>query len=87
MPKLFSRLSSYATVPLSRYRRLSDEQKAYIADVDLTKGLTQAEALVRQAKWGKNVLPGKKRSPILLFLGFLWGPMPIGEAIFGACSP
>jgi H+-transporting ATPase len=31
----------------------------------------------RRAQWGFNELPEKKRSPLLIFLSYFWGPMPI----------
>jgi len=31
----------------------------------------------RQLEWGYNELPEKKRHPLLVFLSYFWGPMPI----------
>jgi magnesium-transporting ATPase (P-type) len=44
---------------------------------DPKMGLSSTEVLNRQREFGKNELPEKKISPILQFLSYLWGPMPI----------
>jgi H+-transporting ATPase len=40
-------------------------------------GLSKAEAQKRLEKYGYNELPEKERSPILKFLSYFWGPIPI----------
>jgi H+-transporting ATPase len=40
-------------------------------------GLTSAEAAEAFAKYGPNELPDKKRSKFVMFISYLWGPMPI----------
>ncbi len=40
------------------------------------KGLATSEADARLAREGYNEIPEKKNSPVLLFLGYLWGPIP-----------
>jgi len=40
------------------------------------EGLSQSEAEHRLEQYGANELPEKKRSPILTFLSYFWGPMP-----------
>jgi H+-transporting ATPase len=40
-------------------------------------GLSRAEAQKRLEKYGYNELPEKGRSPILKFLSYFWGPIPI----------
>lgn len=47
------------------------------AQVDETLGMTDAAALELRKTWGWNELPEKKRSVILMFLSYFWGPMPI----------
>lgn len=47
-----------------------------VADVNRKTGLTAAAAEAGIAKWGPNVLPSTKKSLVLVFLAFLWGPMP-----------
>ena len=42
-----------------------------------TAGLTDAEVLVLRERFGPNELDDGKRSKLLLFLSFFWGPMPI----------
>jgi len=44
---------------------------------DPKMGLSTTEVVNRQREFGKNELPEKKISPILQFLSYLWGPMPI----------
>jgi hypothetical protein len=31
----------------------------------------------RMREWGPNELPEKKKHPLLILLGYFWGPMPI----------
>ena len=40
------------------------------------QGLTTEEARARLTKFGPNVLPEHKTSPLLRFLSFFWGPIP-----------
>ncbi|RYG50274.1 hypothetical protein EON67_05590 [archaeon] len=44
---------------------------------NLETGLTSAQYAERLAQYGENVLEDKKRNKVLLFLSFLWGPMPV----------
>ena len=39
-------------------------------------GLTSEEARARLATFGANVLPEHRRSPLLRFVSFFWGPIP-----------
>ena len=50
-------------------------EKAKKTDAKL--GLSSTEVLNRQREFGKNELPEKKISPLMQFLAYLWGPMPI----------
>ena len=45
-------------------------------NVDSHKGLTAAEAQLRLEKYGPNAIKEEKRSPLRMFLGYFWGPMP-----------
>jgi len=40
-------------------------------------GLSKAEAEQRLGKYGYNELPEKKENPLLKFLAYFWGPIPI----------
>jgi H+-transporting ATPase len=40
-------------------------------------GLSKAEAEQRLGKYGYNELPEKKENPLLKFLSYFWGPIPI----------
>lgn len=42
-----------------------------------SEGLNQAEAKQRLEKYGYNELPEKKENPLLKFLSYFWGPIPI----------
>jgi H+-transporting ATPase len=44
--------------------------------VDKEKGMTEEEAEKLREQYGFNELQEKKVNPFLLFLGYLWGPMP-----------
>jgi H+-transporting ATPase len=39
-------------------------------------GLTQAEAVKRQAQYGPNQIEEKKTNEYLKFLSYFWGPIP-----------
>jgi len=39
-------------------------------------GLSHAEAALRLQRYGPNELKEKRRSPLLAFLGYFWGPIP-----------
>jgi H+-transporting ATPase len=43
---------------------------------DLNEGLTAQEAVRRQDRYGENSLEEERRSVILRFLSFFWGPIP-----------
>ena len=56
---------------------VTPEMQGFVTNVNMKVGYTTAQAEAQTLKWGANVLPGTKRWLILVFLGFLWGPMPI----------
>ena len=47
------------------------------SQADPEKGLTEEEVTVLREQFGLNELPEKKVNPFLVFLSYLWGPMPI----------
>jgi len=53
---------------------LAEMQKQLSSSAD---GLSKAEAQKRLEKYGYNELPERKGSPILKFLSYFWGPIPI----------
>jgi len=53
---------------------LAEMQKQLSSSAD---GLSKAEAQKRLTKYGYNELPEKKGSPVLKFLSYFWGPIPI----------
>jgi len=44
---------------------------------DKVRGLTAAQVVKLREEFGYNELAEKKRNPLLMFLSFFWGPMPI----------
>ena len=44
---------------------------------DLERGLSQAEADRRRDQYGPNAIEEKRTSPLVRFLAFFWGPIPI----------
>jgi H+-transporting ATPase len=53
---------------------IAELQKQLSSSAD---GLSQAEAQKRIEKYGYNELPEKKENPLLKFLSYFWGPIPI----------
>jgi magnesium-transporting ATPase (P-type) len=49
-------------------------------------GLSSAEAQKRIDKYGYNELPEKKENPLLKFLSYFWGPIPIMIIVAAALS-
>ena len=41
------------------------------------QGLSEEEVAKRQKKYGFNEIPEKKQNPLLKFLSYFWGPIPI----------
>lgn len=74
---------------MSEYKELKDAEQGekknpnrltaqQLADINTgEEGLTQKEAQFRMERDGPNELPEKKTNPILKFLSYYWGPMPI----------
>jgi hypothetical protein len=48
-----------------------------IQNTDLENGLTQARVLDIRKQWGYNEVTEKKRNPVLQFLLYFWGPIPV----------
>jgi H+-transporting ATPase len=51
-----------------------------------SEGLSQAEAQKRIEQYGYNELPEKKENPLLKFLSYFWGPIPIMILVAAALS-
>ena len=49
-------------------------------------GISQAEAQKRLETYGHNELPEKKENPLLKFLSYFWGPIPIMIMVAAALS-
>ena len=52
------------------------EYAAFVAAADKSAGVPEAAVAALRAEHGWNELEEKKRSALLLFLSFFWGPMP-----------
>jgi hypothetical protein len=59
--------------------RRADELAAAVALAKATPpgGLAEPDAAARLLQHGPNELAEKRVHPLRLFLGYLWGPMPI----------
>jgi H+-transporting ATPase len=62
---------------------LAEMQKQLSSSGD---GLSQTEAQKRLEKYGYNELPEKKENPLLKFLSYFWGPIPIMILVAAALS-
>ncbi len=51
-----------------------------------SEGLTSAEVQKRLEQYGYNELPEKKENPLLKFLSYFWGPIPIMILVAAALS-
>jgi len=49
----------------------------FVLQTDQKTGLSDALVESRFAQYGYNELPEKKVNPLLMFLAYFWGPMPI----------
>jgi H+-transporting ATPase len=58
------------------FEKLSVVDTTKELSVDSHTGLTTAEAESRLQKYGPNAIEEKKQSPLKMFLGYFWGPMP-----------
>ena len=54
----------------------SNTEYSQPARVDLSQGLTKAEAARRLQQFGPNAIEEKHTSPLRKFLSFFWGPIP-----------
>jgi len=52
------------------------QNEAELEETDLARGLTEAEAARRLARFGKNALEEKHESVLRKLLSFFWGPIP-----------
>ena len=55
----------------------ADQEREFAQSTDRKRGLTHDMVEKRQLEWGYNELPSKTRHPLLVFLSYVWGPMPI----------
>jgi len=58
------------------YKAMSVEETLKDLNTSLEKGLSEEDAKKRLEKYGLNEIPEKKKSPILKFLSYFWGPIP-----------
>ena len=62
----------------------ADQEREFAQSTDRKRGLTADMVEKRQLEWGYNELPSKTRHPLLVFLSYFWGPMPI---MICECAP
>jgi hypothetical protein len=55
----------------------ADQEKEFASSTNIKTGLTSDMVEKRQLEWGYNELPSKTRHPLLVFLSYFWGPMPV----------
>jgi len=58
------------------YKAMSVEDTLKDLNTSLEKGLSEEDAKKRLEKYGLNEIPEKKKSLILKFLSYFWGPIP-----------
>ncbi len=58
------------------YKAMSIEDTLKDLNTSLKNGLSEEDAKKRLEKYGLNEIPEKKKSPILKFLSYFWGPIP-----------
>ncbi len=63
-------------MPSKNYKAMSVEDTLKDLKTSLSTGLSEDEAKKRLEKYGYNEIPEKKKSPILKFLSYFWGPIP-----------
>jgi len=55
----------------------AEQEREFAQSTNVKTGLTSDMVEKRQLEWGYNELPSKSRHPLLVFLSYFWGPMPI----------
>jgi H+-transporting ATPase len=73
-------------MPSKNYKTMSVEEALKDLNTSLKTGLTEEEAKRRLEKYGPNEIPEKKKNPVLKFLSYFWGPIPIMIEIAAALS-
>ena len=63
-------------MPSKNYKAMSVEDTLKDLETSLSTGLSEDDAKKRLEKYGYNEIPEKKKSPILKFLSYFWGPIP-----------
>ncbi len=63
-------------MPSKNYKAMSIEDVLKDLHTNQEKGLTEEEVKKRLEKYGLNEIPEKKKSPVLKFLSYFWGPIP-----------
>ncbi len=58
------------------YKAMSIEDTLKDLNTSIETGLSEEEAKKRVEKYGLNEIPEKKKSPVLKFLSYFWGPIP-----------
>ena len=63
-------------VAVADYAKLSAPETLQQLHIDPKTGLSTAEAKLRLEQYGPNAIEEEKISPLKMFLGYFWGPMP-----------
>ena len=55
----------------------AEQEREFAQSTNIKTGLTSDMVEKRQLEWCYNELPSKSRHPLIVFLSYFWGPMPI----------